>query len=134
MIPVKSGPWPRSAWTASSPTGQRSREMCYRDDEMSERRNPGSFAEDTAATPLVHLVTERSVGPRRPCLLVVAGARLGEIFPIEREILIGRDADAQIRLPDDEGVSRRHARVMPAGGEGALIADLGSANGVWVDG
>jgi diguanylate cyclase (GGDEF)-like protein len=72
-------------------------------------------------------------GPKRPCLLVVAGARLGEIFPVDNELIIGRDADAQLRLPDDEGVSRRHARVAKAG-DTVLITDLGSANGVYVDG
>jgi diguanylate cyclase (GGDEF)-like protein len=94
---------------------------------------PRGFSEDTASTPLVDLTGQKAAGPRRPCLVVVAGARLGEIFPIEGELIIGRDAEAQLRLADDEGISRRHARVVPTG-ESALIADLGSANGVYVDG
>src|ERR1700690_1104123 len=96
-------------------------------------KGPGGFNEDTASTPLVNLTGEQAAGPRRPCLLVVAGPRLGEIFPIDREMLIGRDPEAQLRLTDDEGISRRHARVTPAG-DTALIADLASANGVYVDG
>jgi diguanylate cyclase (GGDEF)-like protein len=47
--------------------------------------------------------------------------------------VIGRDPEAQIRLADDEGISRRHAKVMSTG-DGVLISDLGSANGVYVDG
>ena len=94
---------------------------------------PRGFSEDTASTPLVDLTGTRAAGPRRPCLLVVAGARLGEIFPIEGELIIGRDPEAHLRLADDEGISRRHARVVPSG-DAALISDLGSANGVFVDG
>jgi two-component system cell cycle response regulator len=96
---------------------------------------PRGFTEDTASTPLVDLPGKRASGPKRPCLLVVAGARLGEIFPIDGEILIGRDPEAQLRLGDDEGISRRHARVVPSpSGDSATISDLGSANGVYVDG
>src|SRR6185312_10990564 len=46
---------------------------------------------------------------------------------------IGRDLDANLRLAEDEGVSRRHARVTPVA-DGALLADLGSQNGTFVDG
>jgi diguanylate cyclase (GGDEF)-like protein len=93
---------------------------------------PRGFTDDTNSTPLVNL-TGGAQGPKRPCLLVVAGGRLGEIFPIDGEALIGRDPEAQIRLSDDEGISRKHAKVIAAG-DGVLITDLGSANGVYVDG
>ncbi len=93
---------------------------------------PRAFTEDTGTRPLVQVMTEPA-GPKRPCLLVVAGARLGEIFPVEQEIVIGRDPEAQLRLLDDEGISRRHAKVQPSG-DGVLITDLDSANGVFVDG
>ena len=79
---------------------------------MSERddRGRGGFTEETNATPLVRLTGDVQ-GPKRPCLVVIAGAQLGEIFPIEGEIIIGRDPEAALRLADDEGVSRRHAQV-----------------------
>ncbi|MDB4967437.1 MAG: diguanylate cyclase [Myxococcales bacterium] len=98
---------------------------------MSERP-PRGFSEETNATPLVRLTGDVQ-GPKRPCLVVIAGAHLGEIFPIESEIIIGRDADVNLRLAEDEGVSRRHARVTPVA-DGALLADLGSQNGTFVDG
>ncbi|HZS41593.1 MAG TPA: GGDEF domain-containing protein [Polyangia bacterium] len=99
-------------------------------------RTPRGFTEDTNATPLVHITEGVKNGPKRPCLVMVAGPRLGEIFPIEGELLIGRDPQAALRLPDDESVSRKHARVtaLPVEGGGALITDLGSANGTFVDG
>ncbi len=66
--------------------------------------------------------------------LVLSGPQFGEIFPVAeaREVVIGRreDADVQIR---EEGVSRRHASIRVEG-EGALLRDLESANGTWVDG
>jgi diguanylate cyclase (GGDEF)-like protein len=91
------------------------------------------FGDDTGTTPLVEIMGPSGGGPKRPCLLVVAGARLGEIFPIDGELVIGRDPEAGLRLADDEGISRRHAKVVPSD-DGALISDLGSANGVFVDG
>jgi two-component system, cell cycle response regulator len=98
---------------------------------MSERP-PHGFSEETNATPLVRLTGDVQ-GPKRPCLVVIAGAHLGEIFPVEGEIIVGRDAESNLRLAEDEGVSRRHARVTPVA-DGALLADLGSQNGTYVDG
>lgn len=67
-------------------------------------------------------------------LLVLSGPQFGDIFPLTsgKQLVIGRrdDCDVQIR---DEGVSRRHARI-EVRGEGAILRDLGSANGTWVAG
>jgi len=67
-------------------------------------------------------------------LLVLAGPQLGAIYPLpgSRDLVIGRREDADILLGDD-GVSRRHASIRVAG-EHALLRDLGSANGTYVDG
>ncbi|HTN51364.1 MAG TPA: GGDEF domain-containing protein [Anaeromyxobacter sp.] len=67
-------------------------------------------------------------------LMVLAGPHFGDVFPLEpgRDLVIGRREDADIQI-SDEGVSRRHA-VVRVEGEGALLRDLGSVNGTWVDG
>lgn len=49
----------------------------------------------------------------------------------EKSVVIGRDADCQLRL-DDVGVSRRHARI-DRQGPGYLLRDLGSSNGTFID-
>jgi hypothetical protein len=68
---------------------------------------------------------------RRPAraLLSVGGRRL----PVPPEGgVVGRSRDCDIVL-DDTGVSRRHAELRPGGG-GWIVADLGSTNGVRVNG
>jgi diguanylate cyclase (GGDEF)-like protein len=71
---------------------------------------------------------------KRAFLLVLAGPQFGEVFPLatRRELLVGRCRDADIQVRED-AVSRRHASLRVEG-EGALVTDLGSANGTWVDG
>jgi DNA-binding winged helix-turn-helix (wHTH) protein len=51
---------------------------------------------------------------------------------IEGENIVGRDAGVQVRL-DNPAVSRRHARIVVSG-SGALLEDLGSKNGTFLDG
>jgi pSer/pThr/pTyr-binding forkhead associated (FHA) protein len=60
---------------------------------------------------------------------------LGEGNTIEVTVptVIGRDATSGIRLENDEFVSARHARIEPRP-EGALVDDLGSTNGTFVNG
>jgi pSer/pThr/pTyr-binding forkhead associated (FHA) protein len=47
--------------------------------------------------------------------------------------LIGRSRECDIVL-QDSNVSRRHAEIRPTGGDGWTITDLGSTNGVRVNG
>jgi len=67
-------------------------------------------------------------------LLVLSGPQFGDVFQLAagRELVIGRREDCDVRLRDD-GVSRRHATIAVAG-EGAVLRDLRSANGTWVEG
>src|SRR5581483_5567723 len=79
-------------------------------------------------------LTAIKVGNRRDRahLIVLAGGSLGQMFRVEKtETVIGRAADAGIRLEDD-GVSRRHARIVQRAGE-VWIEDLESANGTYVN-
>jgi diguanylate cyclase (GGDEF)-like protein len=68
----------------------------------------------------------------RAHLIVLAGGSLGQMFRVDKtQTVIGRAADANIRL-DDDGVSRRHARVVQHGNE-VWIEDMESANGTFVN-
>jgi hypothetical protein len=73
-------------------------------------------------------VAEAQDRPTR-ALVVVAGRRL-PIGP--RGATIGRSRDCDIVL-DDAGISRRHAEIRP-GDVGWTVADLGSTNGVRLNG
>ena len=71
---------------------------------------------------------------KRAFLLVLSGPQFGEVFSLAsgRELLVGRREDSNVPIRDD-GVSRRHASILVKG-SGAVLKDLGSANGTWVDG
>jgi two-component system cell cycle response regulator len=81
-----------------------------------------------------NLTPSRASAERHPYLLVVSGPQLGEIHPLEleREIVLGRDPACDVQLRDT-GVSRRHAGVLARAG-GARLRDLGSTNGIFVEG
>jgi hypothetical protein len=93
-----------------------------------------SRTEDTraAASGLVAEAAAGEVPLAGPHLVVLTGTAAGRRFPVGREETIGRGRGASIRLPDAEA-SRRHARVRIAGGA-ATIEDLGSSNGLRVNG
>ena len=62
---------------------------------------------------------------------IVEGANAGETISLDdAPLLIGRGADAAIRL-DDDYVSTRHARIA-ASGDQWFVEDLGSTNGTYL--
>jgi pSer/pThr/pTyr-binding forkhead associated (FHA) protein len=65
-------------------------------------------------------------------LEVVEGPAAGTRIPLTGPIELGRDPELEHSLPDRQ-VSRRHARVEPEAG-GAVLTDLGSTNGTYVNG
>src|SRR3954466_7271058 len=76
---------------------------------------------------------QRSSLEKSPFLLVLSGPQVGELHRLTPDLVtvIGRgDADLRVR---DDGVSRRHCSIQPRG-RGALLLDLGSANGTFVEG
>jgi two-component system, cell cycle response regulator len=76
----------------------------------------------------------RKLESRRAILLVLGGAHVGRIVPLEApELVFGRDAECDVCLPDD-GISRRHAQVRARADGGWEVHDLGSTNGTTVNG
>jgi len=69
-------------------------------------------------------------GPR---LVGMAGAYMGQVFPLHGVAVIGRDASNPIALDRDTTSSRRHAQITDQGGVFHL-QDLGSSNGTYVNG
>jgi diguanylate cyclase (GGDEF)-like protein len=67
-------------------------------------------------------------------LTVLAGLHAGQVFTIDRdEMSIGRGHDADVRI-DDVGTSRKHARILRTAGQRYILEDLGSTNGIFVNG
>jgi two-component system cell cycle response regulator len=79
-------------------------------------------------------VNEASV-KREACLIVIAGGTVGMMhkLPASGEIFIGRTADTGIQI-DDEGVSRKHARISVTTDHRIVLNDLGSTNGTYING
>jgi pSer/pThr/pTyr-binding forkhead associated (FHA) protein len=79
------------------------------------------------------LRAEYGLAPAR--LVVLASPELdqGRMIEVAAPTVVGRDATSGIRLEHDEFVSARHARLEPRP-EGALVDDLGSTNGTFLNG
>ena len=103
-----------------------------------DRKPPGGDPADDEEEPTqvgrVDSALFRSASRRdRAYLIVLAGENLGQMFPVgDAETVIGRAADASVRLKDD-GVSRKHARIFQKDGD-VSVEDLKSANGTLVNG
>ena len=65
-------------------------------------------------------------------LEVIEGPDAGRVIELGSDVVIGRDAAADVTLGDSK-VSRRHARVSPFH-TGFTIEDLGSTNGTFLNG
>ncbi|MCX7945199.1 MAG: diguanylate cyclase [Deltaproteobacteria bacterium] len=71
---------------------------------------------------------------RHAYFICISGKMAGKMFKIEdNDILIGRSDEANIQI-DDEGVSRRHAKVTKLADGQVMIIDLGSTNGTFFNG
>jgi diguanylate cyclase (GGDEF)-like protein len=74
---------------------------------------------------------ERTGGDDGGYLVMIYGPALGQRWPVDRELLIGRDEGCDVVVPLDT-VSRRHCVVSIEGDE-ARVRDLGSTNGTFVN-
>ncbi len=66
-------------------------------------------------------------------LVVLVGPDAGRRYPVEGDVVIGRDGEVEIIVTDD-GVSRRHSAIRRNAGGEYIIEDLGSRNGTFVNG
>lgn len=90
--------------------------------------------EPTAVLRLSDLRSALQATQDRHLLVRVQGAQLGEVWRLGSETVhVGRSQESELWVTDD-GVSRRHARLLPDPGGGYLIEDLESANGTFVQG
>jgi hypothetical protein len=100
---------------------------------------PTSFSGNPAVRPGENNVHGFPGAPQPPATQGQAGAGTrrwlelnGQRHPLDRPVLVlGRSTEADIRV-DDPGVSRRHAEVRV--GNPSMVLDLGSTNGIVVDG
>jgi hypothetical protein len=100
-----------------------------RPDSVEQADHGHTMVYSTAARAQEELHEARAARTGRP-FLVAEGRR----FPVPPGgAVIGRSRDCDVVL-GDSNVSRRHAQVRPAGGDGWTIEDLGSTNGVRVNG
>jgi len=73
--------------------------------------------------------------PRKACFVIISGLDVGEVIQLDssRIMVIGRDSACDCVIRDD-GISRRHAEVFCHDREQFTIRDLGSTNGIFVEG
>lgn len=86
-------------------------------------------------TPVVDLLSLQSSDPtkRHASLLVMTGARVGEVHRLTRAVtVLGRATEADLTL-DDHGISRRHCEIRLEG-QNLVLRDLESKNGLFVNG
>ena len=68
-----------------------------------------------------------------PFLLAQNGPLQGQIWPINKEIIIGRDPLCDIVI-NDRQVSRKHAQIQKQNNNGNALVDLNSKNGTLLNG
>src|SRR5437764_15251522 len=64
-------------------------------------------------------------------IVIVEGAGAGREFAVAESVTVGRDPSSAIPIDDPEA-SRQHASITARGG-GAVVEDLGSTNGTFVN-
>jgi hypothetical protein len=81
------------------------------------------------------LVQQGPPAPRGQLVVVASSAlRPGEAYEVDSvQLTIGRGANNDLALPDDEFASARHARIEPRR-DGVYVEDVGSTNGTYVNG
>ena len=89
----------------------------------------------------VHSISDLLGAPaaqQQSAYLIVISAKtasgIGRMFKLDRsETVLGRSTEAQFQVEDD-GISRKHAKVMSLGDGRFQLVDLGSTNGTFLNG
>jgi len=79
-----------------------------------------------------------STEQRQSAFLIVISARsaagIGRMYKLDKsEVVLGRSADCQFQV-DDDGISRKHAKVSLGTDNQFQVVDLGSTNGTFLNG
>jgi pSer/pThr/pTyr-binding forkhead associated (FHA) protein len=92
------------------------------------------FGTDRIAKPTKPMGDSTQQSPALATLVRVVDGRDASVHPLLGDhFVIGRDKSCHIQTPDDTSASRKHASVMRQGVR-FMIEDLGSSNGVLVNG
>jgi diguanylate cyclase (GGDEF)-like protein len=91
--------------------------------------DPSSITTDTEQT----LAVPATVTADRATLTVLTGISAGQVFTLDREAVVGRSTEAEVRL--DEGtISRKHVKITRSPEGVYVVEDLSSTNGTFVAG
>jgi two-component system, cell cycle response regulator len=107
----------------------------YKPKAVPNRKRPAGAPQTIKAeSSVAEEVSRRVKAPHRPVLVTLNGHEkdVGQRIIVDRTLLIGRDPDAALTL-NDGLVSWHHASIEDRGDEWAVV-DLGSTNGVQVNG
>lgn len=88
---------------------------------------------DKVDTDVVPIMPLPDLGPRSPCLIVMRGGAVGQMYRVTDGAILGRDEEAPFRVEAD-GVSRRHVSFQRVGDNEVYLVDLGSTNGTQING
>jgi diguanylate cyclase (GGDEF)-like protein len=101
------------------------------DGPKSHEEEPAEEEERTIAGPVL---SPRVIeGEKRPYLMVIGGAPIGELHRIvKKRTTIGRSPSADVQIVD-EGISREHVEIL-VDGDRVVVRDLGSTNGTFRNG
>jgi pSer/pThr/pTyr-binding forkhead associated (FHA) protein len=98
------------------------------------RKSDNDFGTDRVAKPTQEVGHSTQQSPALATLVRVVDGRDASVHPLlGSHFVIGRDKSCHIQINDDTSVSRKHSTVKRQG-VSFLIEDLGSSNGVLVNG
>lgn len=90
-------------------------------------------ASKTVANVTLEELLTPKLEPGKACLIVIRGRSVGQLLELQKlPAVIGRAPEVELTI-DDVAVSRRHAEIQQSS-DGFQVMDLGSTNGLFVNG